>query len=95
MPAVGYQTSQQDDDTLFNTVNSADSKKWVMTAACMYQYDSLVTGHAYSMLGAVQLSNGQKLLKMRNPWGTEKYAGAYSDDDSRWTSSLKAEVGFE
>ena len=31
---------------------------------------------------------------MRNPWGNEKYAGAYSDNDSRWTSSLKAEAGM-
>lgn len=53
MPAVGYQTNQQDDAALFETVDNADKHKWVMTAACMYQYDSLVTGHAYSMLGAV------------------------------------------
>lgn len=88
MPSVGYRTNSQDDNAIFNTVNSADTNKWVMTAACMYQHDSLVTGHAYSILGAVEV-DGNKLLKMRNPWGNEKYKGPWHDGDSRWTSSAK------
>lgn len=93
MPAVGYRTSEQTDSEIWNIVNGADQKKWVMTAACHYQYDSLVTGHAYTMLGSVTV-DGTKLLKMRNPWGKEKYAGAWSDNDSRWTSSAKQQAGF-
>ena len=45
------------------------------------------------MLGAVEV-DGTKLLKMRNPWGKEKYAGPWSDNDSRWTSSAKQQAGF-
>jgi len=63
-----------------------------MTANCHNEHASLITGHAYTMIGAYQLSNGVKLIRMRNPWGSEKYAGPYSDDDSRWTPALKAEV---
>ena len=31
---------------------------------------------------------------MRNPWGSERYTGPWSDDDSRWTDALKEEVGL-
>ena len=27
-----------------------------------------------------------KLVKVRNPWGTEKYNGDYSDSSAKWTS---------
>lgn len=65
-----------------------------MTAACHYKYDGLVTGHAYSMLGAVAV-DGTLLLHMRNPWGKEKYVGPYSDNDSRWTTSAKSQANYK
>ena len=30
---------------------------------------------------------------MRNPWAAERYAGAWSDADSRWTEALRHQVG--
>ena len=45
------------------------------------------------MLGSVIL-NGERLMKMRNPWGKEKYTGPYHDGDSVWTDEMKQEVGF-
>ena len=93
MPSIGYRTNSQSTSDIYNIVDNADRKHWVMTAACHYQYDGLVTGHAYSMLGAVTV-NGDKLLKMRNPWGREKYTGPYSDNDSRWSSSAKQQAGY-
>lgn len=56
-----------------------------MTANCMNEHASLITRHAYTILGAVKLSTGDTLLKMRNPWGAEKYSGDWSDQDPRWT----------
>jgi hypothetical protein len=41
--------------------------------------------HAYTVLGTVKLSNGEKLVKMRNPWGVEKWKGAWSDHSYKWT----------
>jgi hypothetical protein len=32
-----------------------------------------------------------KLLKLRNPWGSEKYHGPYSDSDSVWNTGNYAE----
>ena len=55
----------------------------------------LIFNHAYTVLGAVTLSNGQKLIKLRNPWGREEYKGNWSDTDSRWTDALRAEVNIE
>jgi hypothetical protein len=41
---------------------------------------NLYFNHAYTILKLVTLeSNGQRLIKFRNPWGLEKYTGAYSD----------------
>ena len=55
----------------------------------------LVGDHAYTILGPVELSNGQRLVKLRNPWGKEKYTGPWSDsDDANWTDALRAEVGL-
>lgn len=31
---------------------------------------------------------------MRNPWATEKYQGAWSDMDGRWTEALRKQVNF-
>ena len=53
----------------------------------------LITGHAYSILKAVQASNGERLIQIRNPWGQTEWNGAYSDSDSAWTPQLSGECG--
>lgn len=42
--------------------------------------------HAYTMLDTLTLSNGQRLIKMRNPWGSETYNGPWGDDSAKWTA---------
>jgi nucleoside phosphorylase len=39
----------------------------------------LVQGHAYNVLDLLVLSNGQRLVKMQNPWSAELYFGDWSD----------------
>ena len=53
----------------------------------------LQLGHAYVALKVIELSNGAKLVKMRNPWGSERYKCAYSDSSDKWTPELRAEAG--
>lgn len=53
----------------------------------------LSESHAYSLLGVKQLSNGARLVKIRNPWGSEGFKGDWSASSSLWTDSLKAEAG--
>ena len=37
--------------------------------------------------------NDVRLVKMRNPWGTEKYHSDYSDSSSLWTDASRAKAG--
>ena len=43
-------------------------------------------GHAYVALKAIELSNGARLIQMRNPWGSERYKCDYSDSSTKWTT---------
>lgn len=63
-----------------------------MTAACMHKHAGLVTGHAYTIVGVVELKGGPKLVKLRNPWGKEMYKGAWRDDDPKWTDDFKKQA---
>ena len=45
------------------------------------------------MLKAIELSNGARLVKLRNPWGSERYKCAYSDTSHLWTPELRKEAG--
>jgi len=54
--------------------------------------DGLQNAHAYTLLDLIDLE-GTKLVKIRNPWSTEGYNGAWSDEDSRWTPALLKKAG--
>ena len=49
-----------------------------------FDWNGLAYGHAYSILDAVELTDGTKLLQVRNPWGHEKYHGPFSDNSDLW-----------
>jgi len=57
--------------------------------------DGLVQSHAYSVLSTHKLSNGVRLVKMRNPWGSDSFHGRWSDQSTLWTEQFKKEVGFK
>ena len=54
----------------------------------------LIAGHAYSFIGT-NTYKGEKLVKLRNPWGHEAYNGPWSDHESpsKWTDDAKAKLG--
>ena len=52
----------------------------------------LAFAHAYSVLETVSLSNGDRLLALRNPWGKETFNGTYSDSGQAWTDELRLEA---
>ena len=47
--------------------------------------------HSYTVLGGIELADGTKLVKIRNPHGNEAYRGPWSDTWTGWTDDLKAE----
>lgn len=51
----------------------------------------LCAGHAYSVLDAVELptKDKDKIIQLRNPWGSFEWKGAWSDTDPRWTAELR------
>ena len=51
-------------------------------------------GDAYTVIDTAILDDGTKLIKMRNPWGSETYHGDWSDDSSLWTDQFKEEAGY-
>ena len=62
-----------------------------MSAANQKSDYGLVAGHAYTVLGP-RTYNGEKLVLLRNPWGSERYTGPWSDTESpsRWTDHAKS-----
>lgn len=47
------------------------------------------------MLKVVQLSSGDRLVQLRNPWGADSFKGKWSDTSSVWTDALAKEAGFK
>jgi hypothetical protein len=54
----------------------------------------IISGHAYTLVGAYKLPNGDEVVKLRNPWGSGEWTGDYSDSSSKWTPSLKRQLGW-
>jgi hypothetical protein len=65
-----------------------------MAAGCHNEHAGLITGHAYSILGAIKLDGGPQLFKIRNPWSRETYTGPFRDDDPAWTEAWKKQAGL-
>jgi hypothetical protein len=58
----------------------------------------LVMSHAYTVIDTVRLTKDNeetyRLIKMRNPWGSEYYDGDWCDDCSQWTTDYRAKADF-
>jgi len=74
-----------------------------MTGAVMGGGDKqgLVTGHAFTVLGVntyfdKAANKDVKLVKIRNPWGSERYKGAWSDKDTKsWTDEARRALNHQ
>jgi hypothetical protein len=93
MPTKSFSNSKYNNDDLWQLIKDMDEQDWVMTTSNHVKNHGLPSGHAYSLLGAKKLANGTKLLKIRNPWGSEVYTGPWSDGSSQMTEAVASELG--
>jgi len=60
--------------------------------------EGIVQQHAYSILSAheIDYEGGPfRILRMRNPWRTGEWEGAFSDKSECWTDEYKEQLGYE
>lgn len=107
-PTEYFIPNEDDNDLIWEKIKEGEERNYVMTCGAgdlMSGQDllascGLVGSHAYSLISAVELYDREskreiKLVKLRNPWGKSEWNRAWSDGDTRWTDSLKKEVGLE
>lgn len=60
--------------------------------------DGITEGHAYIVMEARTLKSGQRLVKLRNPWGKIRkglWEGPWSDGSKEWTTEVQEELGHK
>ena len=75
-----------------------DAEHLQMAAGCCRTLRYRITpSHAYTVIKAQEIKdkNGKsvRLLKIRDPWGTEKYNGPWFDKDENWSQQLRLQTG--
>ena len=107
-PTEYFIPNEDDNDLIWTRITEGEQRNYVMTCGAgdlssgqdLLSSCGLVGSHAYSLISAVELYDRMhdrtvKLVKLRNPWGKSEWNQAWSDGDSRWTTSLKGKVGLE
>ena len=104
---ASYSKEKKSDDDMFTLLARLLYKKCIVTAGTKGEDKTIeqgrkkdggiVPGHAYSILRAYQphfTNENLRLVKLRNPWGTFEWKGAWSDDSPEWKTHplVKAEV---
>ena len=86
-------------DALWDILLESDGKDDIITATTggagdhdLTHENGLAHSHAYTVVGVVTLDTGARLVKMRNPWGSERYTGPYCDTCSEWTDATAEAV---
>ena len=88
-PSYQYMTNQLNESRVWEIAQAADQSGYLLTAATDHVSYGLAAGHAYTLLGCYEIKDSsgrtvEKLLRMRNPWATEKYNGPWNDRDTQW-----------
>lgn len=97
----GNRTQQQKDE-MWAEILKGEKNNYIMTCDSYQQpkVESIVPGHAYSLLDAHEFQFEGKLLRLvriRNPWGKKEWEGNWGDNDPRWdkiSENDKKEIEF-
>ena len=60
--------------------------------AAAYTRGDLIPGHAYAVLAVKETRYGDRLVRVRNPWGRVDWTGDWSPTSSKWTQETLADV---
>ena len=60
MPLKRHSTKSNDDDFLWKSTDDADKNGWTMSGCCQIKNYNLVTGHIYTILGTLELTQSGK-----------------------------------
>ena len=72
-------------DEFWDLIQSHDRDRSIMTVkSSPHQGGIFIENHSYVILKTLELSTGERLVKLRNPWGVDEYSGKWSDHDSAW-----------
>ena len=99
-PTEELQFKEPDEqEALFDKIFDADQRNYIMNAGTKGSGEKksntgIISGHAYTLMSAHRLDNGDRVLKLRNPWGKGEWNGAYSDVSNKWTPELKRKLGW-
>lgn len=100
MPVGRINTREIDINKLFKKIYDYDKKKYCMVANVpdvegidLEKEYGLVENHAYTVIDAVEIK-GNRLLKIRNPWGQCEWKGKWNDKDPNWTPEMKKELNI-
>jgi len=90
-------------DEIWEALYKGNQKGYIMTAGTSGDTTNLDTeevglspGHAYTISDVVIVKEkrNEKLVKLRNPWGSGEWNGDWCDTSSKWTESLKKKYGL-
>lgn len=56
-PIVLHQTQNMAEGDIWAKISEASGKKFIMTASCLKDFEGLIGGHAYSIMGIKELKN--------------------------------------
>jgi hypothetical protein len=98
--SLAYMTA----DTVWTDLSAHDGSNYIMGAGTagsgndQEQNDlGLAMSHAFTVLGVNTITDSAtgeevRLVRIRNPWGSEQYSGPWSDGDDSWTAENKAQI---
>jgi hypothetical protein len=84
-------------EELWNKLIEGEKKGFVMTAGTSASEEveevGLSRGHAFTVLGIHEIK-GERVIRLRNPWGEGEFSGDWSDYSSKWTEELREQYKY-
>ena len=94
---IPIKNNEEVSENVWNKLIDGEKKGFVMTAGTtgkdyIEEY-GLEPAHAYTVLGIHEIK-GERVIRLRNPWGMEEFNGDWSDYSSKWTDDLKKQYNY-